>query len=223
MVRYTPDNLDSIEAQRLRKTMVETQLASRDITDNNVLAALSKIPRHLFGPFKTLQEAYADNASPIHCEQTISQPYMVAYMTQALDLQSHHKVLEVGTGSGYQTAVLCELCENVYTVERHPKLAEQAQALLHQLGYKPKQFHIGDGALGLPEKAPFDRIIVTAAATATPQTLLAQLSPQNGIIVFPVNRGNEQELLKVTRQNDTRYVTKHLGGVRFVPLVTDEI
>lgn len=162
---------DSAEARKLRRQMVKQQLLTRDITDPSVIKAMAKVPRHLFGRFKTLKDAYADSAAAIECMQTISQPYMVAYMTQALELAAEHKVLEIGTGSGYQTAILSELARRVHTIERHKSLSEQAQTLLTRLGYTQIHFYVGDGAQGLPQEMPFDRIIVTAAAQKHPTHL----------------------------------------------------
>jgi protein-L-isoaspartate(D-aspartate) O-methyltransferase len=216
------DRSDSDEAVQLRQLMVETQLKTRDIHDPKVLKVMGKVPRHLFGIFESLEEAYSDSAYGIACQQTISQPYIVASMTQELEIRPEHKILEVGTGSGYQTAVLAELCPNIYSIERHQDLSEKASTLLTQLGYTTIRFYVGDGAKGLPEEAPFDRILVAAAASAQPITLLQQLSPRQGIMVFPMETGEgQQELLKIIRHSESHYETKRMGGVRFVPLVTD--
>jgi protein-L-isoaspartate(D-aspartate) O-methyltransferase len=155
------------------------------------------------------------------CEQTISQPYVVGWMSQELDVKPHHRVLEVGTGSGYQTAILCELCPHVWSIERHPLLAEQARSRLAERGYHP-HLMCGDGSLGWPEEAPFDRILVTAAAPQLPHNLLNQLSVHGGILVTPVGvSGGTQTLTKVIRTAEHTFETFDLGGVRFVPLVSD--
>jgi protein-L-isoaspartate(D-aspartate) O-methyltransferase len=212
---------DTPEAQRLRRRMIHTQLMSRDINDTRTLAALERVPRHLFAPFPSLEEAYADNPHHIDCQQTISQPYMVACMTQALDIHPRHRVLEVGTGSGYQTAVLCELTPHVFSIERHPELALRAKALLNRLGYQA-QVAVRDGTNGMPKEAPFDRIIVTAAAKDIPEAMLAQLSLLSGVLLIPVGLPNDtQELFKIIRTGPDDYQKISLGEVRFVPLVTD--
>jgi protein-L-isoaspartate(D-aspartate) O-methyltransferase len=191
------------------------------ITDDKVLAAIERIPRHLFVPPTFQDHAYDDTALPIGHGQTVSQPQIVGLMTAALELSHRSKVLEIGTGSGYQTAVLARLCRRVYTIERHPALLQGAEALFQQLRVQNVTSLAGDGYLGWPDQAPFDRIIVTAAAEdEVPQALLDQLAP-GGIMVIPVARSAiDQRLLRLVRRADG-IETTDLGGVRFVPLVSE--
>ncbi len=203
-----------------RRRMVERQLRRRGIRDPRVLAAMERVPRHLFVPPAWRDEAYSDHPLPIEGGQTISQPYIVARMTEALELAGTEKVLEIGTGSGYQTAILAELAREVCTIERIPDLAAAAQARLTSLGYKNIRFFVGDGTHGLPEEAPFDRIIVTGALPRIPEALLEQLSDP-GIIVAPVGGRGWQELLQVRHSGGT--VTRvGLGECRFVPIIGKE-
>ena len=196
-------------------------LRDTGITDEKVLAALERIPRHLFVPPTFQDHAYDNTALPIGQGQTVSQPQIVAMMTAALDLNHRSKVLEIGTGSGYQTAVLARLCRRVFTIERHPALLAGAEALFKQLRVNNVTSLAGDGNLGWPDQAPFDRIIVTAAAEdEVPQALLDQLAPR-GIMVIPVARSAiDQRLLRLVRGGDG-IETADLGGVRFVPLVSE--
>lgn len=214
---------DSPKAQQLRRKMIERQLKGRGIQNPAVIQAMEKVPRHLFCDFPALADAYADNPFPIECEQTISQPYMVALMTQTLAIHPDSRILEIGTGSGYQTAILCELSRQpIYSIERHPELAEKAKTLLTRLGYTQAFVSVGDGAKGLPGQAPFDRILSAAAATQCPQAMLEQLSPKGGILVIPIGAPHgRQELFKIIRRSLTDYETLNLGEVRFVPLITD--
>src|ERR671924_421049 len=168
-----------------RDRMVARQLRRRDIRDERVLAAMARVPRELFVPPELRDRAYEDAALPIGAGHTISQPYMVAAICQALALRGDERVLDVGTGSGYQAAVLAELADEVHTIERVPELAEKARANLAAAGYDRVQVHVGDGTLGLPERAPFDAIAVAAAAPGFPQTLYEQLNPR-GRLVVPV-------------------------------------
>lgn len=200
-----------------RVNMVERQLRSRGIRDERVLAAMSRIPREDFLPAEIAQEAYQDCALPIDCEQTISQPMIVALMSQALDLSGKERVLEVGTGSGYQTAILAELAADVCSIERHNDLARQAEDRLRKLGYRNVAIRIGDGSLGWPEKAPFDRIIITAAARECPPALWDQLG-EGGILVGPFGSASLQDLCVMRRLAGQRKVNI-LTGCRFVPLV----
>lgn len=197
------------------------QLRAAGITDAATLGALSRVPRELFVPGTFQDHAYDDTALPIGHGQTVSQPLIVAMMTQALALTDRHKVLEIGTGSGYQTAVLAQLARRVYTIERHKPLLIEAEARLASLRVHKVTTRHGDGSLGWPEQAPFDRIMVTAAADDDiPQALLDQLGP-NGVLVVPVARSPiDQKLLKVTRMEDA-FEVEDLGPVRFVPLVAD--
>ena len=200
--------------------MVERQLRRRGITDPRVLAAMARVPRHLFVPPERQWEAYADYPLPIGDGQTISQPYIVALMTAALELTGVEKVLEIGTGSGYQTAILAELAREVCTIERIPTLSHTAQDKLQELGYTNVRFFIGDGTVGLPDEAPFDRIIATGGFPRLPVSLLAQLA-DSGIFVAPVGGRTFQHLLQVRKRGDT-FTQVDLGGCRFVPLTGKE-
>ncbi len=202
------------EDERLR--MVATQLRARGLVDEAVLAAMSRVPRHLFVPEEVSAFAYADEPLPIGRGQTISQPYIVAYMTEALRLGRTERVLEIGTGSGYQTAVLAEVAGEVWTVELVEELSLRAQAKLEALGYGNVHFRIGDGSGGWPEAAPFDGILVTAAPTTVPEDLEGQLAP-GGRMIIPVGLG-AQELVLVERVGDS-FRRRRLLGVRFVPLI----
>jgi protein-L-isoaspartate(D-aspartate) O-methyltransferase len=206
---------------RQREAMVAEQLAARDITDEALLEVFRRIPRHRFIDPGYWDEAYADHPVRIGSGQTISQPYIVAFMTQALRAGPDAHVLEVGTGSGYQTAVLAALGCRVETVERHEELTERAAAVLEDLGLAERvEFHIGDGTLGLPEEAPYDRIIVTAAAPQPPPALREQLRPDGGRLVLPVGR-TRQRLIALTR-HQSEFDEEHLLDVRFVPLIGDQ-
>lgn len=198
--------------------MVDEQIIRRGITDERVVEAMLKIPREVFVEEALQEKAYGDHPLPIGCGQTISQPYMVALMTQHLKLSGKEKVLEIGTGSGYQAAILAELALKVYTIERVKTLFEKAQkVLLDKLRYKNIVTILGDGSFGLANFAPFDRIIVTAAAPEVPKPLTDQLS-DNGILVIPKGDKFFQSLLIVTKQGDKLH-TKDVGGCVFVPLV----
>jgi len=205
--------------QSLRDQMVKRQLIPRGIEDQRVLDAMGKIPREAFVPDEMKPEAYDDRPLPIGRDQTISQPYIVALMTEALALKKTDRVLEIGTGSGYQAAVLAELCNTVYTVERIEALQENARKVLENIGYANIRFKVFDGTLGWPEHAPYDAIIVTAAAPRIPKPLLDQLR-QGGRAVVPVGDRLSQRLVRVTRDQQGFY-EKDLGGVRFVRLVGD--
>ncbi len=189
---------DEVEYSRLRHRMVEDQLRRRGIVDERVLVAMEKIPRHLFVPEAGRLAAYDDGPLPIAMGQTISQPYMVALMTELLRLTADSQVLEIGTGSGYQTAVLAELAGSVISIERLPELAAQAEDLVRRLGYANVRFITGDGTLGFPESAPFQAILVTAGAPRMPQELRAQLAI-GGRMVIPVTAGDSEDLLLVER------------------------
>jgi protein-L-isoaspartate(D-aspartate) O-methyltransferase len=200
--------------------MVEHQLRSRDIADERVLAAMERVPRELFVPESERDRAYADAALPIGAGQTISQPYMVARICEALALTGGERVLDVGTGSGYQAAVLAELADEVHTIERHAALAEQARASLAAAGYECVQVHVGDGTLGLPEHAPFAAIAVAAAAPQVPPSLYDQLEP-GGRLVLPVGGREGQDLQLVVRSPEGPAVLRSVP-CRFVPLVGEE-
>ncbi|MBM3223491.1 MAG: protein-L-isoaspartate(D-aspartate) O-methyltransferase [Candidatus Tectomicrobia bacterium] len=203
-----------------RLAMVRTQLQERGITDARVLQAMRTVPRHAFVPPAWRQEAYSDHPLPIAKNQTISQPYIVAMMTQSLALQEHERVLEVGTGSGYQAAVLSHLVAHVYSIEYFPVLAEQARTVLQQLGYHNIEVLTGDGSLGLPAYAPYDGIIVTAAAPHVPQSLLTQLA-DGARLVIPVGSRASQALRLITRHGE-HYQEQRSILCRFVPLRGEE-
>jgi protein-L-isoaspartate(D-aspartate) O-methyltransferase len=202
-------------AQRLE--MIEKQLRRRGISDAAVLGAMTAVPRHEFVAEELRSHAYDDLPLPIGGGQTISQPYIVAAMTVALHLQPGDRVLEIGAGCGYQAAVLSRLAKEVFTIERRPELASSASAKLAGLGYSNAHVHCGDGTLGLPELAPFDAILVAAAAPEVPKPLLAQLA-EGGRMILPVGAAEHQELQLVKRHGNT-FPTKILEGCRFVPLV----
>jgi protein-L-isoaspartate(D-aspartate) O-methyltransferase len=200
---------------RARELMVEQQIETRGVRDGRTLAAMRKVPRHLFVPPAMAGQAYEDHPLPIGHGQTISQPYIVAFMTEALGLEGGETVLEVGTGSGYQAAVLAEIAARVYTIEIVPALADEARKRLAELGYGNVEVRAGDGYQGWPEAAPFDGIVVTAAAPRIPEPLQAQLR-DGGRLVLPVG-DDWQELVVVTRRGD-RFETKQVLPVRFVPM-----
>jgi protein-L-isoaspartate(D-aspartate) O-methyltransferase len=203
---------------RSRRQMVEHQLRARGIGDAAVLRAMGKVPRHRFVSPALESQAYSDRALPIDEGQTISQPYIVALMTELAELRGGEKVLEVGTGSGYQAAVLAEIVKEVYTIEILPGLAASATARLKQLGYPRVQVRAGDGYLGWPETAPFDAIIVTAGATHIPQPLVAQLV-EGGRLVIPVGPSSDRQDLILGRKTGGLFSTRVIAPVRFVPLV----
>jgi protein-L-isoaspartate(D-aspartate) O-methyltransferase len=209
--------LESEEYAPQRSEMVEKQLRRRGIKDPAVLAAMTAVPRHKFVANDLRTHAYDDLPLPIGGGQTISQPYIVAAMTAALHLQPGDRVLEIGTGCGYHAAVLSRLAREVFTIERRPELASSASNLLTQLGYSNVHVHCGDGTLGLPEIAPFDAILVAAAAPEIPKPLLAQLV-ERGRMIIPVGGADHQELWLVERHGDA-FPAKILEGCRFVPLV----
>ena len=200
-----------------RERMVKNQLVPRGITDQGVLRVMGKIQRHLFVEEALVGEAYNDHPLPIGHKQTISQPYIVALMTQALELTGQEKTLEIGTGSGYQTAILAELSKTVYTVERIRPLLEKSRELLEKLGYTNIWFKAFDGTLGWKEHAPYDAIMVTAGAPRIPQPLLDQLT-DGGRMVIPIGNKYSQDLIKLTKRKDT-YREENLGGCRFVDLI----
>ncbi len=207
--------------EKLRNLMIETQLIPRGIKDEKVLNAMRKIPRHLFVPSDRIDEAYEDRPLPIGYGQTISQPYMVAVMTELLKPNKNKKILEIGTGCGYQTAILAEICKEVYTIERVPELTEMAKRNLEKLGYKNVFFKTGDGSLGWEENAPYDGIIVTAGAPKVPESLKKQLSKDGGVLVIPVGSKFTQSLLRITRKENF-YDTEELFFCAFVPLIGKE-
>ena len=215
-VGSAPGAADEEEMARRRAAMVETQLVARDITDPLVIAAMRKVPRHLFVPPALREQAYRDSPLPIGHGQTISQPYIVALMTQLARAAPGKKALDVGTGSGYQAAILAETCDEVFSIEILCDLAEQARARLESLGYRNVHVRCGDGYAGWPEEAPFDVIVVAAAPARIPRPLVEQLAP-GGRLVIPV--GNvSQELVVVEKLEDGSIRQFTAGGVRFVPM-----
>lgn len=204
--------------QALRHNMVDEQLAGRGITDSRVLDAMRHIPRHIFVPEEYQHLAYEDTPLPIGDHQTISQPFMVALMSQLLALDGHERVLEIGTGCGYQTAILGYLAKFVYSIERIPTLAHHAETHLHTLNIRNVSIIIGDGSYGLPDKSPYEGIIVTAVAPQIPRPLVSQLSRTGGRLIIPVGVGDKQELVRIQRQDD-EYTQTKITPVRFVPLI----
>jgi protein-L-isoaspartate(D-aspartate) O-methyltransferase len=207
----------STESRKIRLIM---DLRTAGVTDTRVLAAIERVPRETFVEEAFLDQAYANQALPISCGQTISQPLVVGLMTQALEVTDRHKVLEVGTGSGYQGAILSKLARRVYTIERHRDLMALAEKRFKALGIHNITTLVGDGYKGWPAQAPFDRILVTAAARIVPQDLVAQLSEEGGVMVLPVGdvSGLHQEVIRV-RKEGTQFKSERLFPVRFVPLV----
>lgn len=201
--------------QKLRQQMVQRQIHNRGIRSKAILTAMQRVPRHLFMLPEYRSDAYNDQAYPIGFEQTISQPYIVALMTELLDLQPESRVLEIGTGCGYQTAVLAEIVEQVYTIEIIDNLAQEAWERLIGLNYQNIEWQVGNGYSGWERQAPFDRIIVTAAPPTLPDRLIGQLEI-GGKIVLPVGK-TKQDLLQITRM-ESKLVKKSYGGVRFVPM-----
>jgi len=212
---------DTFEFSIQRQRMVESQLRSRGITDERVLDAMSRVPRHVFAPERYRDQSYEDHPLPIDEGQTISQPYIVALMLAALTLAPTDKVLEVGTGSGYVTALLAELTAKVFSVERHPALANAARKLLAGMGYSNVNVIVGDGSLGFPERAPYDAIIVSAAAPQVPQDLIEQLI-EGGRMIIPVGGGDSQQLQLIRMESGQAQVTLR-ELCRFVPLVSGEV
>lgn len=211
--------IDNYRERGARKQLVEL-LKRRGIEDKNVLAAIGKVPRHYFFDETFWSQAYKDIAFPIGDGQTISQPYTVAYQTELLHIQPGDKVLEIGTGSGYQTCILLELGATVYTIERQPNLYSRTTKVLPYMGYKP-HFFLGDGSKGIPEHAPYDKILVTAGAPFVPDVMLKQLRI-GGVMVIPVGNEKEQKMITVLRVGEQDYERIELDTFRFVPLVGDQ-
>jgi len=208
--------LDSYRHKGLRKKLIDS-IRSKGISDEAVLEAMNRVPRHLFMDSSFINFSYTDKAFPIAAGQTISQPYTVAYQTELLEVKKHQKVLEIGTGSGYQTAVLLEMGARVYTIERQRELFLRAQKTLGELNYKAKFFY-GDGYEGLPAYAPFDRILITAAAPEIPERLLEQLTV-GGIMVLPEGDRFGQKMIRVFRDSEEKHTRTEHGYFSFVPLL----
>jgi protein-L-isoaspartate(D-aspartate) O-methyltransferase len=211
--------IETPELAKARKRMVEEILVARGIADPLVLGAMAKVPRHLFVEEALWNHAYGDHSLPIGERQTISQPYVVALMTQSLELKGMERVLEIGTGSGYQTAVLAEIVCHVFSVERIPRLARQARVVLDRLGYSNTAIKVGDGWHGWRENGPFDAILVTAASKCVPERLLEQLVDE-GVLVVPLWCGSSQELYRIRRKAGGSMEKENLGPCRFVEMIS---
>lgn len=210
---------DNFKHQGMRKKLIET-IRAKGIDDDRVLDAMAKVPRHYFLDKAFLNQAYDDQAFKIGAGQTISQPYTVAYQTSLLEIKKGDKVLEIGTGSGYQTCVLLELGAKVYSIERQRELFDKAKKFLPSIGYSPKLFY-GDGYKGLPAFAPFDKILVTCGAPFIPEELIAQLKV-GGVMVIPVGAGEVQTMITILKTSDTDYEKHELKHFRFVPMLEDK-
>lgn len=208
---------EQLDFDLLRQEMVDKQLIPRGINDEKVIEVFRQVPRHKFVPQEYQKSSYGDFPLPIGNNQTISQPYIVALMTQVLEIKDIDKVLEIGAGSGYQTAILASLAKDVYSVERKVSLAQNAEGLLKELGYQNIKIRMGDGTLGLEEFAPYDKIIVTAAAPSLPESLKKQLN-DNGRIVIPISAGFGQ-MLSVFIKEKNKFLRKDICGCTFVPLI----
>lgn len=209
---------DSPELFRLRKRMLEECVVGRGIEDPLVLRAMEKVPRHLFVDEALRQRAYGDYALPIGDKQTISQPYIIARTTEALELRGGEKILEIGTGSGYQTAILAEIVDHVYSLEKIPQLARRARRVLDLLGYHNAAIRILDGTYGWKEEAPFDAVLVSAVSHSIPEKLLDQVNTE-GRLVLPLEEGGSQQLVRL-QKTSTGWKQEVLGPCRFVPLVS---
>lgn len=211
---------DTYKTKGLRKVLVKT-LREKGIKDEGVLEAIGKVPRHFFIQKYTVEKAYEDTALQIDAGQTISQPFTVAYQTELLNIKPGIKVLEIGTGSGYQAAILAEMGAQVFTIERQETLYQKTSKFLAETGYKTVYCFLGDGSVGLPKKAPFDRIIVTAGAPAVPQSLLKQLK-KGGTLVIPVGDEKIQKMITVLKISDKDYEQIELDTFKFVPLIGEK-
>ena len=210
--------VDNYRHKGLRRKLVQ-HLQGKGITDERVLEAIDSIPRHFFLDNAFVEFAYQDKAFPIGAGQTISQPYTVAFQTELLEVSRGEKVLEIGTGSGYQTAVLCEVGAKVFSIERQKSLYVKTKSIIQQLGYRPRLF-FGDGYLGKPGFAPFDKVLVTCGAPFVPEDLVTQLKP-GGRLVIPVGAGEVQEMLVVDKKLDGTLDQRNYGAFRFVPMLND--
>jgi len=215
MNRLSPELIKSYAGQR--RKMVEEQLVERGINDLRLLEVVSRVPRHLFVQESLQHRAYGDTPLPIGENQTISQPYIVGAMTEALDLKGEERVLEIGTGSGYQTAIIAELCRQVFTIERLNNLSRKAQNVLESLNYMNIVFKMFDGTYGWPDQAPFDAILITASAPEIPGSLVKQLG-DGGRLVAPIGEADKQKLVVLTKNGD-RVSRRDLGDCKFVPLI----
>jgi len=210
---------DTYRHKGMRRKLVEL-LRSKGISDETVLSAIDKVPRHLFLDNAFIDFAYKNQAFPIGSDQTISHPFTVAFQTQILELKKGEKVLEIGTGSGYQCSVLMEMAVKVFSIERHRSLHLRSKEMLNQLGYFPKLF-FGDGYKGLPGYAPFDKVIITAAAPVIPQDLLDQLKI-GGMMVIPLGDSDKQEMQRLTKITNSEFKTETFGEFSFVPMLQDK-
>jgi protein-L-isoaspartate(D-aspartate) O-methyltransferase len=210
---------DTYRHKGMRRKLVQS-IKERGVRDESVLAAIDKIPRHFFLDTSFMEIAYQDKPFPIGLGQTISQPFTVAFQTELLEVKKDEKVLEIGTGSGYQACVLMELGAKVFSIERHRPLHTKAKNLLQQMGYQPKLFY-GDGYKGLPAYAPFDKILVTAGATSVPDALLQQLKI-GGLLVIPVGESESQMMTRFRKLNDTEFEKTEYGNFRFVPMLNNK-
>jgi len=211
---------DTYRHKGLRKLLVD-EIRNKGVSDEAVLEAIGRVPRHAFMDSGFINFSYKDSAFPIGAGQTISQPYTVAFQTQLLEVKPHEKVMEIGTGSGYQAAVLFEMGANVYTIERQRELFIKSQQLLHQLGYKMNFFY-GDGYAGLPAYAPFDKIIVTAGATEIPENLVSQLKT-GGRMVIPVGGSDRQEMTLIVKKSENETEVTYHGAFIFVPFLKGKV
>lgn len=209
---------DSFKHKGLRKALVE-ELARKGITDRRVLEAMGKIPRHIFLDSSLDNISYQDKALPIGCDQTISQPFTVAFQTQLLDIKANDKVLEIGTGSGYQTSVLCEMKAKVFSIERHKPLFVRAKSILELMKYNPKCF-FGDGYKGLPTYSPFDKVIITCGAKTIPDELISQMKI-GGVLVIPIG-DKTQTMYRITKISETELSKEKFGDFKFVPMLEDK-
>lgn len=218
-VYQTKHMKDTLKHRGMRNKLAEV-LSAKGIQDKRVLNAIKTVPRHLFLDSSFEDHAYQDKAFPIGAEQTISQPYTVAFQTELLQINPNDKILEIGTGSGYQTAILLQLKAKIYTIERQKELFKKTKLFFNRMGYRPKKVIFGDGYKGLPEEAPFDGIIVTAGAPLVPKPLMSQLKI-GGRLVIPVGE-DEQVMTLFTRKSEKEFEKQELGAFRFVPLLEDK-